>query len=180
MDSTEIFKCVAVGDEKAGTTRMIMCLAGGSFSNEYIPTMFENYSLSYNDECTIDIWDTGGMDSNDQVRSLSYSQADVVVINFSLIEPISFENVTRKWFPEVRKHLKTVPIILVGNKLDMRDDQDTAETLKSKGQVPITYYEGLKLAKEINAAKYLECSALTTKGVNAVSDEIFRIASLNA
>ena len=74
MDSTEIFKCVAVGDEKSGTTRMIMSLVGGSFSNEYIPTMFETYSLSYNDNCTIDIWDTGGMDSNDKVRTLSYSQ----------------------------------------------------------------------------------------------------------
>ena len=117
---------------------------------------------------------------NDKVRTLSYSLADVVVITFSLVDQTSFENVKGKWIPEVRKNLKTVPIILVGNMLDMRDDQATAENLKTKGQVPITYYEGLKLAKEINAAKYLECSALTTKGVTAVSDEIFRIASLNA
>ena len=41
------------------------------------------------------------------------------------------------------------PIILVGTKLDLRDDKDTIEKLKEKKLNPITYPQGLAMAKEI-------------------------------
>lgn len=47
----------------------------------------------------------------------------------------------------------------------MREDRDTIEKLKEKRMAPIAYPQGLQLAKEINAVKYLECSALTQKGL---------------
>jgi Ras-related C3 botulinum toxin substrate 1 len=48
--------------------------------------------------------------------------------------------------------------------LDLREDKDTIEKLREKRMSPITYPQGLQMAKEINAVKYLECSALTQKG----------------
>lgn len=54
-----------------------------------------------------------------------------------------------QWFPEVRHHCPSTPIILVGTKLDLRDDKDTIEKLKEKKLSPITYPQGLALAKEI-------------------------------
>lgn len=54
-----------------------------------------------------------------------------------------------QWFPEVRHHCPSTPIILVGTKLDLRDDKDTIERLKEKKLAPITYPQGLALAKEI-------------------------------
>lgn len=54
-----------------------------------------------------------------------------------------------QWFPEVRHHCPSTPIILVGTKLDLRDDKDTIEKLKEKKLAPITYPQGLALAKDI-------------------------------
>ncbi|XP_021128481.1 ras-related C3 botulinum toxin substrate 1 isoform X3 [Anas acuta] len=100
--------------------------------------------------------------------------ADVFLICFSLVSPASFENVRAKWYPEVRHHCPNTPIILVGTKLDLRDDKDTIEKLKEKKLTPITYPQGLAMAKEIGAVKYLECSALTQRGLKTVFDEAIR------
>lgn len=56
---------------------------------------------------------------------------------------------SRQWYPEVRHHCPSTPIILVGTKLDLRDEKDTIEKLKEKKLAPITYPQGLALAKEI-------------------------------
>lgn len=79
-----------------------------------------------------------------------------------------------QWFPEVSHHCPNTPIILVGTKLDLREDKETIDKLKEKKLAPITYPQGLAMAKEIGAVKYLECSALTQKGLKTVFDEAIR------
>lgn len=71
-----------------------------------------------------------------------------------------------QWNPEVSHHCPNTPVILVGTKLDLRDDKETIEKLKEKRLAPITYPQGLQMMKEIGAVKYLECSALTQKVFN--------------
>lgn len=104
-----------------------------------------------------------GQEDYDRLRPLSYPQTDVFLICFSLVNPASFENVRAKvksqyfdwfhfilileifiveqlqWFPEVRHHCPNTPIILVGTKLDLRDDKTTIEKLRDKKLAPITY-----------------------------------------
>uniref|UniRef100_A0A3Q2KV79 Rac family small GTPase 1 n=1 Tax=Equus caballus TaxID=9796 RepID=A0A3Q2KV79_HORSE len=113
-----------------------------------------------------------GRDAGHQV--CGGGRRDVFLICFSLVSPASFENVRAKWYPEVRHHCPNTPIILVGTKLDLRDDKDTIEKLKEKKLTPITYPQGLAMAKEIGAVKYLECSALTQRGLKTVFDEAIR------
>ena len=74
----------------------------------------------------------------------------------------------------MRHHCPSTPIILVGTKLDLRDDKSTIEKLRDKKLSPISYPQGLAMAKEIGAVKYLECSALTQKGLKTVFDEAIR------
>lgn len=63
------------------------------------------------------------------------------------------------------------PIKLVGTKLDLGDDKDMIEKLKEKQLTSITYPQGLAVAKEIGAVKYLECWVLTHQDLKTVFDE---------
>jgi Ras-related C3 botulinum toxin substrate 1 len=79
-----------------------------------------------------------------------------------------------QWFPEIDHHAPSVPIILVGTKLDLRDDPATKESLRQKRMEPVSYEQALVVAKEIRAYKYLECSALTQRNLKSVFDEAIR------
>ena len=52
------------------------------------------------------------------------------------MSPASFENVRGKWFPEVKHHCPSTPVILVGTKTDLRDDMETISKLKEKKLSP--------------------------------------------
>ena len=47
------------------------------------------------------VWDTSGSTSYDSVRPLSYSEADIFLVCFSIAEPISLYNVRSHWAVEV-------------------------------------------------------------------------------
>lgn len=92
------------------------------------------------------LWDTAGQEDYDRLRPLSYPDTDVILMCFSVDSPDSLENIPEKWTPEVSlpynakgsilfssfqtvlqvKHFcPNVPIILVGNKKDLRNDPNT-------------------------------------------------------
>uniref|UniRef100_A0AC34GRI8 Uncharacterized protein n=1 Tax=Panagrolaimus sp. ES5 TaxID=591445 RepID=A0AC34GRI8_9BILA len=77
---------------------------------------------------------------------------------------MSFENVKKRWLPELLHHCPSAPIILVGTKKDLRDDPERLT-------LSISSAEGQQLANDINAIKYLECSAFTQFGLKDIFDE---------
>jgi len=120
------------------------------------------------------LWDTAGQEDYDRLRPLSYPQTDVFLCAFSVVNPSSFENIRAKWHPEISHHCPNTPLILVGTKVDLREDSATIEKLNTKKQAPIGYEQGLQMMQEIGAVKYMECSALTQTGLKAVFDESIR------
>lgn len=170
-------KLVVVGDSAVGKTCLLISYATDKFPDDYVPTVFENYTAQMDLEgepILLHLWDTAGQEDYDRLRPLSYPQTDVFLICFSIISPASFENVKAKWHPEIQHHNPNTPIILVGTKLDLREDKETIERLAEKRLAPITYQQGMNMMKEIKAVKYLECSALTQKGLKTVFDEAIR------
>nr|CAH7753647.1 unnamed protein product [Callosobruchus chinensis] len=166
---------------------------------------------------SLGLWDTAGQEDYDRLRPLSYPQTDVFLICFSVASPSSFENVTSKWYPEIKHHCPDAPMILVGKypcnlkyiqihninlikknakillsymwqflarvqqtfeiagtKIDLRDDRETLNALADQGLSPIKREQGQKLANKIRAVKYMECSALTQRGLKQVFDEAVR------
>jgi len=113
-----------------------------------------------------------GQEDYDRLRPLSYPQTDVFLVCFSVTSPASFENVKEKWFPEVRHHCPGVPCLIVGTQVDLRDDPQVIEKLARQKQVPVPAELGERLARELGAVRYVECSALTQKGLKNVFDEV--------
>lgn len=114
------------------------------------------------------LWDTAGQEDYDRLRPLSYPDTDVVLLCFSIEDRDSLENVSEKWGPEVGHYCPGVPVILVGNKLDLRSDPQTLETLAKSNKAPVSSAEGQLMAEKIGARAYLECSAKTKEGVQKV------------
>ena len=84
-----------------------------------------------------------------------------------------------QWHPEITRHCPDTPIILVGTKQDLRERKETVEKLAERSLSPISHGGGVKLQKEIGAVQYMECSALTGKGVKSTFDVAIRAALAN-
>ncbi|ROT65265.1 RhoA [Penaeus vannamei] len=172
-------KLVIVGDGACGKTCLLIVFSKDQFPEVYVPTVFENYVADIEvdgKQVELALWDTAGQEDYDRLRPLSYPDTDVILMCFSIDSPDSLENIPEKWTPEVKHFCPNVPIILVGNKKDLRNDAPTIKELLKMKQEPVKPEEGRNMAEKINAFAYLECSAKTKEGVREVFETATRAA----
>jgi GTPase SAR1 family protein len=58
--------------------------------------------------------------------------------------------------------------LFLGTKIDLREDGEYVNQLEKQNLQPIKREQGQRLCKKIRAFKYVECSALTQKGLKQV------------
>ncbi|OHT06993.1 Cdc42 [Tritrichomonas foetus] len=166
-------KVVVVGDGAVGKTCLLWAYAKNEIPPDYVPTVFDNYvvKLQVNgSDVNLQLWDTAGQEDLENIRVLSYTNTDVFLVCFSVVEPTSLQNVQTKWLTELKQYIKDPVIVLVGLKVDLRKDDATLQQLSQQGQRPITAEAGKAKADEIHAVGYCECSAKLQEGVKPVFD----------
>ncbi|KAK8837299.1 hypothetical protein M9Y10_036729 [Tritrichomonas musculus] len=164
-------KCLIVGDGTVGKTSLVMTYLLNSFPHDFLPAVFDNYTCSilpkYKNKPFIpQIVDTIALEDYKSHRIVTYQDADVFIICFSLISQVSMQNVETLWIPEIKKNCPNVPYILVGTKSDLREN--STENI-------ITNSIGKKMKNKIGAEKYVECSSLKAYNVTKVFETAFEV-----
>lgn len=199
----ELVKCVVVGDTAVGKTRLICAracnkqLSLSQLLSTHVPTVWaiDQYRI-YKDvlerswevvdgvSVSLRLWDTFGDHEKD--RRFAYGRSDVVLLCFSINNPISLKNCRLMWYPEIRRFCPNTPVMLVGCKNDLRfmyrDETYLSHFRDRSPFVRVTRKSDLVMPDEARdvarelGVYYYETSVLTNHGVNEVFENAIRLA----
>lgn len=154
------FKIIVVGDASVGKTSLIRHFCEGYFKEQYHATIgvtFLKKTLTVTDESgshetTLQIWDVAGQELFAQIRHNYYRGAHGAMILYDVTNPQSLGHVPN-WLMDIRKVRPTVPVIMIGNKIDLDYGKDKihqqATTLSEKLGVD-PYFASAKLGTNMN------------------------------
>ena len=170
MNYDKTCQILLIGDSSVGKTSLIQRYANGIFKEEYLATVgldfYTKQEAINNINVLVRLWDTAGQERFKSLTPNYFKNAEGVIITYDITSSQSFENL-KFWINSIKTNLGEkniiIPIIIVGNKLDMKDMRD------------ITREEAEKFAKE-NKYKYFETSAKTGEGVDdAIRDLVNQV-----
>jgi small GTP-binding protein len=165
MSYDYLFKVIAVGDGAVGKTSITLRFSTGTFRDSYIMTIGVDFAVKTIEVPTkegtskvkLQIWDTGGQERFSYVRPLYYKGAMGGIVVYDVTQSESFDNIP-KWFNEVKSNRGSIPLLLVGNKVDLPDRKVSAE-------------QGTSIAKKYGV-KYFEVSAKTGESIERLFVEL--------
>lgn len=170
-------KVVLVGDKNSGVSSLITSYLRKILPSQFLPdTLKETSTVVTANGVNVNLTLVDAAANSWEERCLHYLRADVVVICFSVENPISLLRVYQHWISEVKMYCPKAPIVLVCNKIDLRDSESVIRSLLEVNLVPVSKQCGHTMSATIDACEYHECSALLRFHV----DELFeRIALLS-
>jgi len=160
-----LFKIIVVGAGKVGKTSITIRFAEDRFRESYLPTLgvdFMTKNLVVDDmNVKIQIWDTGGQEFVMSLLPFYFSGAAGGVLVYDITNRNSFNSLDY-WLKQIRQNAGEVPVVLVGNKVDIAD------------QRKISTEEGQAFAADKNLI-YLETSAKTGVSVPDLFEGLVKV-----
>ncbi|CAE8731483.1 unnamed protein product [Polarella glacialis] len=138
------FKLVLCGDGGVGKTTLVKRHLTGEFEKKYIPTLgVEVHPLKFTTNCgplTFNVWDTAGQEKFGGLRDGYYIQGQCAIIMFDVTSRITYKNVPN-WHRDIVRVCENIPIVLVGNKVDVKDRQVKAKNIQFHRKRNLQYYD---------------------------------------
>ena len=88
----------------------------------------------------LDVWDTAGQEKLGGLRDGYYIKGQCAIIMFDVTSRITYKNVP-KWFKDVTRVCDNIPIVLVGNKVDVKDRKVKAKSITFHRKRNLQYYD---------------------------------------
>eukprot|EP01100_Stratorugosa_tubuloviscum_P001139 TRINITY_DN1252_c0_g3_i1.p1 TRINITY_DN1252_c0_g3~~TRINITY_DN1252_c0_g3_i1.p1 ORF type:complete len:229 (+),score=86.94 TRINITY_DN1252_c0_g3_i1:66-752(+) len=130
------YKVVLVGDACVGKTSLFQKFTSNSFSESYKPTLGADQKTLRIDingvTISLEFWDTAGQERFRAMTTSCYRNSHGFIIVYDITKEGTFNNIT-EWLKELGSYkCDTLPILLIGNKIDRTDrevDCDSAKRL---------------------------------------------------
>jgi len=116
----------------------------GEFEKKYIATLgVEVHPMEFTTsrgKVKFMVWDTAGQEKLSGLRDGYYIGADCAIIMFDVCSRITYKNVP-KWYKDITRVCDNIPIVLVGNKVDVKDRKVKARQILFPRKHGIQYYD---------------------------------------
>ena len=138
------FKLVLVGDGGVGKTTFVKRHLTGEFEKKYIATLgVEVHPMGFSTskgKITFNVWDTAGQEKLGGLRDGYYIGGHCGIIMFDVCSRITYQNVP-KWYKDLVRVCENIPIVLVGNKVDVKDRKVKAKQITFHRKKNLQYYD---------------------------------------
>jgi len=138
------FKLVLVGDGGTGKTTFVKRHLTGEFEKKYIATLgVEVHPMPFytdHGQVKFNVWDTAGQEKLGGLRDGYYIGGHCGIIMFDVCSRITYSNVP-KWYKDLTRVCEGIPIVLVGNKVDIKDRKVKAKQITFHRKKNLQYYD---------------------------------------
>jgi GTP-binding nuclear protein Ran len=139
------FKLVLVGDGGVGKTTFVKRHKSGEFEKKYVATLgVEVHPLTFYTSLGAIIyncWDTAGQEKFGGLRDGYYVGGKAAIIMFDVTSRITYKSVS-VWHRDLTRVCENIPIVLCGNKVDVKDRKVKPKHIVFHRKKPnIQYYD---------------------------------------
>ena len=120
-------KVLLTGAAAVGKTSLVQRFIKNRFAANYkltvgVDILTKDVEFGPSEIATLSIWDIGGQQRFEFIRSTFYKGAAGALLVFDLTREQTYTE-TRKWLTEIRQFAgQDIPFVLIGNKLDLIED----------------------------------------------------------
>jgi GTP-binding nuclear protein Ran len=138
------FKLVLVGDGGVGKTTFVKRHLTGEFEKKYNATVgVEVHPLQFQTNRGLiiyNVWDTAGQEKFGGLRDGYYIGGQCAIIMFDVTSRITYKNVPN-WHKDLIRVCENIPIVLCGNKVDVKDRKVKAKAITFHRKNNMQYYD---------------------------------------